>query len=311
MSRSALPKPVRAVAAALAVLLALTWAPAVPAQPNFDAVEVKVIAVADGVWMLTGAGGNIGVSAGEDGVFLVDDQYAPLTPKILAAIKSVSERPVRFVVNTHWHGDHTGGNENLGEAGAVIVAHHNVRQRMSKDQFMAAFDRTVPAAPAAALPVITFADGVTFHLNGDTLEVLHLPAGHTDGDSAILWQGADVIHAGDLFFHGNYPFVDLGSGGSIDGLIAGVERLLERAGDGTKIIPGHGALATRADLAAYAEMLKGARAAVAALVAEGEDREAVVAAEPTAAWDEAWGGGFISAERFAGTLFDSLAGGQD
>jgi glyoxylase-like metal-dependent hydrolase (beta-lactamase superfamily II) len=168
----------------------------------------------------------------------------------------------------------------------------------------------VPAAPAAALPVITFADGVTFHLNGDTLEVVHLPAGHTDGDSAILWQEAGVIHAGDLFFHGSYPFVDLGSGGSIDGLIAAVERLLERAGEGTRIIPGHGALAGRADLAAYAEMLRGARAAVAGLVAEGKDREAVIAAKPTAAWDEKWGGGFISPERFAATLFDSLTGGE-
>jgi glyoxylase-like metal-dependent hydrolase (beta-lactamase superfamily II) len=302
--------PALATAANLAVLLAFAGAPTTLAQTDFDKVEIKVVSVADGVWMLQGAGGNIGVSAGEDGVVLVDDQYAPLTPKILAAIKTVSERPVRFVVNTHWHGDHTGGNENLGAAGAVIVAHHNVRQRMSTDQFLAAFDRTVPASPPAALPVITFADGVTFHLNGDTLEVVHLPAGHTDGDSAILWQEADVIHAGDLFFHGIYPFIDLGSGGSIDGLIAAVERLLERAGEGTRIIPGHGALAGRADLAAYAEMLRGARAAVAALVAEGKDREAVVAAKPTAAWDEAWGGGFIPADRFAGTLFDSLTGGE-
>lgn len=298
-------RPISAVAT-LAVLLALPWAPAALAQPNPDEVEIEVTSVADGVWMLQGAGGNIGVSAGDDGVFLVDDQYAPLTPKILAAIKTVSERPVRFVVNTHWHGDHTGGNENLGEAGAVIVAHHNVRQRMSTDQFMAAFDRTVPASPAAALPVITFAEGVTFHLNDDTLEVVHLPAAHTDGDSAILWQDAGVIHAGDLFFNGSYPFIDLGSGGSIDGMIAAIERLLERAGDGTRIIPGHGALAGRTDLAAYLEMLRGARAAVAALVAEGRDREAVIAAKPTAAWDEAWGGGFIPPDRFAATLFDSL-----
>ncbi|HEX6202423.1 MAG TPA: MBL fold metallo-hydrolase [Thermoanaerobaculia bacterium] len=291
---------------AVAVAFLAALAPAARAQTNFDEVEIKTVSVAPGVWMLVGAGGNIGVSAGADGVFLVDDQYAPLTPKILAAVKGVSERPVRFVVNTHWHGDHTGGNENLGGAGAVIVAHDNVRQRMSTDQFMAAFDRTVPASPPAALPVITFAGGVTFHLNGDTLEVVHLPAGHTDGDSAVIWREADVIHAGDLFFNGGYPFVDLGSGGSVDGLIAAVDRLLERAGEGTKIIPGHGALASRADLAAYAEMLKATRAAVAALIAEGKSREEVLAAEPLAAWDEKWGGGFINAERFTGTLFDSL-----
>jgi glyoxylase-like metal-dependent hydrolase (beta-lactamase superfamily II) len=310
MSRSARSTSAAATACTLAVLLALPWAPAALAQPNLDEVEIKVVPVAAGVWMLQGAGGNIGVSAGEDGVFLVDDQYAPLTPKILAAVKSISERPVRFVVNTHWHGDHTGGNENLGKAGAVIVAHDNVRRRMSTEQLMAAFDRTVPASPPAALPVITFADGVTFHLNGDTLSVVHLPAGHTDGDSAIFWQDADVMHAGDLFFHGNFPFIDLDSGGSIDGLIAAVETLRARAGDGTKIIPGHGALATRADLAAYGDVLRGVRAAVAALIAEGKDRAAVIAAKPTAPWDEKWGGGFIDGDRLAGTVFDSLSAAE-
>jgi glyoxylase-like metal-dependent hydrolase (beta-lactamase superfamily II) len=302
----------RSTFAVLAILtfLAAAVAPAALAQTNFDEVEIKTVSVAPGVWMLVGAGGNIGVSAGADGVFLVDDQYAPLTPKILAAVKGVSDRPVRFVVNTHWHGDHTGGNENLGGAGAVIVAHDNVRQRMSTDQFMARFDRTVPASPPAALPVITFADGVTFHLNGDTLEVVHLPAGHTDGDSAVIWQEADVIHAGDLFFNGIYPFIDLGSGGSVDGLITAVDRLLERAGEGTKIIPGHGPLATHADLAAYGEMLKGVRAAVAALIAEGKTRDEAIAAKPTTAWDEKWGGGFIDADGFTGTVYDSLTAGR-
>lgn len=294
-----------------AILLAVSVCCAggtVHAQLDPATVEIKVTPVAAGVWMLQGAGGNIGLSAGEDGVFLVDDQYAPLTGKILAAIKTVSERPVRFVVNTHWHGDHTGGNENLGKAGAVIVAHHNVRERMSTDQFMERFDETVPASPHAALPVITFGDGVTFHLNGDTLEVVHLPAGHTDGDSAVIWKEADVLHAGDLFFNGMYPFIDLGSGGSIDGMIAAVEALLERAGEGTKIVPGHGPLATRADLAAYHAVLEGARDEVAALIAEGKSREEVVAADPTAEWNETWGGGFVDAAGFAGTIYDSLKG---
>ena len=303
--------PFRRSTSILAAAVALAAVgPAVQAQPNPDEVEVRVVPVAERVWMLQGAGGNIGVSAGEDGVFLVDDQYAPLTPKILAAVKTVSERPVRFVLNTHWHGDHTGGNENLGEAGAVIVAHHNVRERMSAEQFIAVFDRTVPASPRGALPVITFGDGVTFHLNGDTLEVVHQPAGHTDGDSAVVWQGADVIHAGDLFFHGFYPLIDVGTGGSIDGLIAAVANLLDRAGPSTRIIPGHGALAGREDLAAYYEMLQGVRAAVAKLVAEGTDRAAVLAAKPTAPWDEAWGGGIIPPDLFAGIVYDSLTAAQ-
>lgn len=299
---------VPAVLVPLAAVGALALPSIAHAQVDPTQVEIKVIPVASGVWMLQGAGGNIGVSAGEDGVFLVDDQYAPLTEKILAAVKTLSERPVRFVVNTHWHGDHTGGNENIGRAGAVIVAHHNVRERMSSDQFMARFDRTVPASPPAALPVITFAEGVTFHLNGDTLEVVHLAAGHTDGDSAVIWEDADAIHAGDLFFNGMYPFIDLGSGGSIDGMIVAIDVLLGRAGDGTRIVPGHGALATRADLAAYHAMLEGARDRVAALIAEGKSRAEVVAADPTAEWNEKWGGGFIDAETFAGTLYDSLKG---
>ncbi|HEX2163081.1 MAG TPA: MBL fold metallo-hydrolase [Thermoanaerobaculia bacterium] len=302
-TRSRVVLAVAIVAAGMLAVPSVSHAQLDPAQ-----VQISVHPVASGVWMLQGAGGNIGVSAGDDGVFLVDDQYAPLTEKILAAIRTVSERPVRFVVNTHWHGDHTGGNENLGKAGAVIVAHHNVRERMSTEQFMERFGETVPASPHAALPVITFAEGVTFHLNGDTLEVVHLPAGHTDGDSAVIWEEADVIHAGDLFFNGMYPFIDLGSGGSIDGMIAAIEVLLERAGDGTRIVPGHGPLATRADLAAYHAVLEGARARVAALIAEGRSREEVLAADPTAEWNEKWGGGFIDAEAFAGTIYDSLKG---
>lgn len=306
------PSPSVVALAVLAVGVALTaLAPCAWAQADLAEVEIRVVPVAEGVWMLQGAGGNIGVSAGDDGVFLVDDQYAPLTDKILAALATISEQPVRFVLNTHWHGDHTGGNENLGEAGAVIVAHHNVRERMSSEQFLALFERTVPPSPTGALPVITFADGVTFHLNGDTLEVFHLPAGHTDGDSAVIWRDADVLHAGDLFFQGTYPFVDLASGGSIDGLIAAVERLVERAGEGTKIIPGHGALSDRAGLVGYLEVIRGVRDRVAALVAEGASREEVVTARPTAQWDEAWGQSFVEPDFFAGTVYDSLTGGDD
>jgi cyclase len=293
---------------AAAVAFAASAAPAALAQPNPDEVEIVAVSVAPEIWVLQGAGGNIGVSAGEDGAFLIDDGYAPLTAPVLAALETVTAEPVRFVINTHWHGDHTGGNERLGEAAAVIVAHDNVRQRLSTEQFNAAFQRRTPASPPAALPVVTFADGVTLHLNGDTVAVTHVPAGHTDGDAVIRFREDDVLHTGDLFFNGNYPFVDLSSGGTVDGLIAGLEGLLAAVGEGTKIIPGHGALASRDDLAAYLAVIRGVRDRVAALIAEGKTRDETIAAKPTAPWDAEWGQGFISGDFLAATVYDSLTG---
>ncbi len=290
---------------AAAFLSALIAAVPAAAQGMED-VQVAATQVAPGVYMLTGRGGNLGLSVGEDFAFLIDDQFAPLTDKIVAAVAEITDRPLRFVLNTHWHGDHTGGNENLGKAGVLIVAHDNVRQRLGTEQFMAAFDRTVPPSPAKALPVVTFTDTVRFHVNGDTLHAHHVPAAHTDGDSIVHFEAADVIHMGDVFFNGMYPFVDLGSGGSVDGVIAAVERALALAGDGTKVIPGHGPLADRAGLAAYRDMLKTVRTRVAKLVAEGKSREEAVAAKPTADYDEKLGGGFIGPDRFAATVYESL-----
>ena len=293
------------LAALTAVVITGLGVPAV-AQDDFSQVEIKTMKVTDGIYMLEGAGGNIGVSAGEDGVFLIDDQFAPLTEKIRAAVGEISDGPIRFVLNTHWHFDHTGGNENLGKAGVLIVAHDNVRERMSTEQFLAAFNRVEPAAPQDALPVVTFNDTVTFHLNDEEIHAFHVPPAHTDGDSVVHFKTANVVHMGDLFFNGMYPFIDTSSGGGINGVVAAADRVLAMIGDDTKIIPGHGPLATKKDLAAYHEMLRGVRDAMAKLVAEDKSKEEVLAAKPTAPWDEKWGGGFMNPETFTGIVYDSL-----
>jgi len=294
----------------LAILIALGLAglaaPPIHAQ-DFDDVQIETAQVGPGVYMLTGSGGNLAVSVGQDGVFLVDDQYAPLTEKILAAIRSISDEPVRFVINTHWHGDHVGGNENIGQAGALILAHDNVRKRMSVEQFMEAFDRTVPAAPEAALPVVTFSEAVTFHINGGELHAFHVDSAHTDGDAMIHFRDANVIHMGDVYFNGLYPFVDFSAGGSIDGIIAATKKVLEIVDDDTRIIPGHGPLSSKAELEAYLDMLVGVRDAIRERIAMGLDRDAVIAAKPTARWDEAWGVGWLTPEQFVGIVYSDLS----
>lgn len=289
-----------------ALLAVTTFAVPLTAQQDFAEVEIQTAPVANGVFMLTGAGGNIGLSVGEDGAFLVDDQYAPLTEKIRAAIAAQTDASVRFVVNTHWHGDHTGGNEHMGEAGAIIVAHENVRKRMSAEQFIEAFGDTVAASPEIALPVVTFSDGVTFHWNGDQIRVFHVAPAHTDGDAVIHFVGANVIHAGDTYFNGMYPFIDVSSGGRLGGMIAATNRLLEIAGEDTKIIPGHGPLSNRAELTAYRDMLVAARERVGAMVAKGMSREAVVAAKPMRSYDAAWSGGFLKPDPWVGIVYDAL-----
>ena len=291
---------------ALALLLGLLAVLPARAQQDFSAVQIQTTPVAGSVYMLTGRGGNIGLSVGEDGAFIVDDQYAPLTDKIRAAIGALTDHPVRFVVNTHWHGDHTGGNENFGEAGALIVAHENVRARMSTEQFIEAFGSRTPPSPAAALPVITFTDAVTFHWNGETIRVHHVADAHTDGDAIIHFTDADVLHLGDTYFNGFYPFIDTSSGGTIDGMIAAADRALALADADTKIIPGHGPLSNRAELITYRNMLADVRDRVAALIDEGKTRDEVVAARPTADLDAEWGDGFLQPDVWIGLVFDSM-----
>lgn len=272
-----------------------------------DTVRIQTIPVASGVYMLVGSGGNIGVSVGEDAVFLVDDQFAPLTGRIIDAVKALSDRPIRFLLNTHWHGDHTGGNENFGKAGVIIVAHDNVRQRMSVEQFMARFNSRTPPAPKPALPVVTFNDVATFHLNGDDIHAVHVKNAHTDGDVLVHWQKANVLHMGDTFFNGMYPFIDLSSDGSVNGLIDAIGTALTYANDQTRIIPGHGPVSSKADMAAYRDMLVTVRDNIQKLVASRKTLAEVLAAKPSAAFDAKWGNGFMKANDFVTSVFESLA----
>lgn len=281
--------------------------PSLAHQHDSKKVEIQTVPVNDGIYMLVGEGGNIGVSAGEDGVFMVDDQVAPLTGKIKAAIANITDQPIRFLLNTHWHIDHTGGNENLGKEGVVIFAHDNVRERMSTDQFTAAFQRKVPASPKVALPVITFNDTSTFHLNGQTIQAIHVEAAHSDGDSIIYFKEADVIHTGDVYFSSSYPFIDGSSNGSIEGMIKGVDKILALATETTKIIPGHGVLSNRQEVEAYRQMLVDVRDRTQAAINKGTSLEDFLASKPTADYDETWGKGFLSGEKFLTNVYKVMA----
>jgi len=294
-------------ATALSIFLSLTlFASATIADDSFDSVEIQTIKAADGIYMLTGKGGNIGLSTGTDGVFLIDDQFAPLTDKILAAITQVSDKPVKFVLNTHWHPDHTGGNENLGSSGTVIIAHDNVRKRLSVDNFIELFNMQSPAMATAGLPVITFGDAVTFHLNGEEILVRHMVSAHTDGDAIVHFKQANVIHAGDTYFSGMYPFIDGNSGGSNDGYIKAVDQVLALADDKTVIIPGHGPISNKQELTAWRDMLKTIIDRIRAMVRENASLQQVQAGTPTRAFDEKYGGGFFNNETFVKMLYQNM-----
>jgi glyoxylase-like metal-dependent hydrolase (beta-lactamase superfamily II) len=264
---------------------------------------VRIEPVAGNIHVLYGQGGNIGISAGDDGVFLIDDQYAPATPQILEALAKLRPEPPRLVVNTHWHGDHTGGNENLAGKGSVIVAHDRVRERMSTEHFNEFFQRKTPPSAAAALPVVTFSDNLSLHFNGDEMRAVHVANAHTDGDVFIHFRKANVIHTGDLVFSGLYPFVDLDSGGSVAGVIAGVDRMLELADDKTQIIPGHGKVTDRTGLVAYRKLLADTSTRMRELVQAGRTVEEVVAAVPFAESDATYAWSFITAERYVRMLY--------
>ena len=269
---------------------------------RFDDVTIATIKLTENTYMLTGAGGNIGVSIGDDGVFIIDDQFAPLSEKILTAIKTLSDKPLSFVVNTHWHGDHTGGNENMANAGATIVAHDNVRNRLTQPK------RDGSTNPNEALPVITYNDKLRLHINGESVLVFHVSNAHTDGDSILYFPESNVLHTGDTFFSGRYPYIDLNSGGSVKGYIEAVKRGLMLIDEDTKIIPGHGPLSTKADYESFLKMLETLYDKVSAAIAEGKSEEDVKTDESiTKAYDDlGFGTGFINSERIRLTFYKSL-----
>ncbi len=273
---------------------------------DMDGVEIRTTKVTDSIYMLEGSGGNIAVSVGEDGVFLVDDQFAPLTDKIFAAIAEISDRPVRFVINTHFHYDHTDGNERMGEAGAMIVSHDNSRIRMSGDQVIALFKREQDAYDEVGLPVITFSESMTFHFNGEEINVFHPGSAHTDGDAIVHFKTSDVLHMGDVFVRYGFPFIDQPNGGHVDGLIRGVQRALDRTGDATRVIPGHGQLSGRSDMIAFVDMLTKIRDRVMAGINAGHSLEAIVASDPTRGFEERG----IETGPFVKTVYDSLTHGH-
>lgn len=287
----------------LGLALALCVAPGAVAS---DGAPVTTTSVANGIHMLSGRGGNVAVSSGADGVLIVDDQYATQYEAIVDAISAITDAPVRFLLNTHWHDDHSGGNAAMGDAGATIVAHDNVRQRLSTDQVIEFFNAERPAPPPRALPIVTFANDITFHFNGESIHVFHVHNAHTDGDAVVHFRNANVIHTGDVFFNGLYPFIDTGSGGSISGVIAATERILALANEGTKIIPGHGPLTDKQGIEKYLAMLRAVQRAVAHLIVSGASEEQAVLAHPTAGFDAKWGSGFLGPDRFVRMVYDNI-----
>jgi cyclase len=280
-------------------------------EQDFSKVEIKVTKVSGGVYMLEGAGGNIAASVGEDGIVIVDDQFAPLAEKIRAALQGlgITDKPVRFVINTHYHGDHTGGNVPFSET-STIIAQDNVRKRLEAGGVGgngASIHMENKPAPKAALPIITFGQDVTVHLNGEDIRALHFPSGHTDGDSIIFFPKSNVVHMGDDFVRYGFPFIDIDSGGSVQGMIAGLEKAISQLPTDVKVIPGHGALSNLDDVREYVKMLKDTSAVVQKAIAQRQTLDQMKQAKILAPWQK-YSGGFINADAFLETLFNSLTG---
>lgn len=290
------------------LLLMVLCATAAPAQ-DFSKVQIKVTKVAGTVYMLEGAGGNIAASVGEDGIVIVDDQYAPLADKIRAALKGITDKPLRFVINTHYHGDHTGGNA-LFQKDAPILAQDNVRKRMEQGTAagnLGKITMQMPAQPKEALPIITFEHDVTVHLNGEDIRALHFPSGHTDGDSIIFFPKSNVVHMGDDFVTYGFPFVDLGGGGSVEGMISAVEQVMAQLPPDVKVIPGHGPVSSMDDMKKFVAMLKETLAVVDKGIKQGKSLEQMQKENILAPWEK-WNGGFLKTDTWLETLYNDLTG---
>ncbi|HEB28466.1 MAG TPA: MBL fold metallo-hydrolase [Porticoccus sp.] len=286
--------------------LGLVWANSVLADHHWKTVEYQTVQVKNNLYAMIAEGGNLVVFIGEEGTFLIDDQFAPLTEKLIAEIKKVGGDIPRFLINTHWHYDHTGGNENLGKAGTLIVAHDNVRKRLSVDNTLAAFNAQIPASPKEALPVITFSTDTSFHLNGETIHARHVHNAHTDGDSVVHFKNANVIHAGDVWFNGFYPFIDVEHGGSLAGMIEATTTIINMSNDNTVIIPGHGFVGDKAALVVYRNMLSDVLVRLRKLKAEGKTTDEAVAAKPTQELDAIWGDGFLKPDQWVRIIYSGL-----
>jgi len=288
----------------LLLLVLFVFAAAAQAQTDFTKVQMKATKVAGNVYMLEGAGGNIGVSVGDDGLLIVDDQFAPLADKIRAALKGLADKKLKFILNTHWHGDHTGGNVVFGPE-ATIIAHDNVRKRLATEQKSTVFNTTTPASPKEALPVITFDQSLSVHFNGEDIRAIHFPHGHTDGDSVIFFSASNVVHLGDDFFAGRFPFVDLESGGSVEGLIKNIGELVNKIPADARLIPGHGPISTLDDLKSYHRMLQQTTEIVRGKIAAGKTLDQIKSEGLPDEW-KPWGTGFIKTDRWVETIYKSL-----
>ena len=275
-------------------------------QSEFDNVEIKTVQITRNLYMLQGQGGNIAASVGDDGVLIIDSQYAPLSEKIHAAIRNLSEGPIQYLINTHWHGDHTGGNQAMAEHGATIIAHENVLKRMSTKQLMKAFSKEVPASPEAARPDITFSDDLSINFNGERALVFHFDNAHTDGDAMIYFPTQNVMHLGDIYFHKRYPFIDVSSGGTLDGIIAAVNQILFIANDKTKIIPGHGNLSNRKELKEYRDVLLMIRNNIHDAIAAGKTQEGIADMKLGGDYDDTWGSVWIKGKDLVDVVFANL-----
>jgi cyclase len=278
-------------------------------QDDFSKVQIKTTKVAGSVYMLQGAGGNIAVSVGGDGIVMVDDEFAPLAPKISEALKDISPKPVRFIINTHYHGDHTGANAEFAASGSTILAQDNVRRRLAEGT--TTLGRKNLPASGDALPIITFNDRATVWLNGEEVRAIHFPHGHTDGDSVIWFTQSNVVHMGDDFVTYGFPFVDVQNGGSVSGMIAGDEKVLAMVPADARFIPGHGPLSTGDDVRKFIQLLRDTRAAVLTEVKQGKTLEQIKAAKPLAQWDEKYGRGFIKTDEWIDALYDDITHSEE